>query len=179
MLHMPGYIDTCNLVFIAFRKIDNVIFRLEFKNGQCRVDIHLVSCGNLIEHHLKRVQIGKRFPTSKHIITIGRNLIHHFNAMTYLFCRKTFWMGIFFFIDAEGTMIAAVVRNKNSNSRSAFTRFVWMSCLNCACSSIHLRLYHVLIRLKFILPSRERQINGHSNLHCSVISNKHGHLLLS
>ena len=111
---------------------------------------------------------------------IDFNLIHHFNALAYLFCRKAFWMGIFFFVDAEGTMIAAVVRNKNGNSRSAFTRLVWMSCcLNCTCSSMYLRLYHILIRLKFFLPSRECPLSRQLISHRSVISYRHGHLLLS
>ena len=52
MLHMPGYVDACNLILIVFCKINDVIFRLEFKNRQRRIDIHFVRFRNLIEHHL-------------------------------------------------------------------------------------------------------------------------------
>ncbi len=119
VLHMARYIDTGNFMAVAFRKGDDVVFRLIFKDRQGRIDVYLMCHRNTVQHTLQRFHIGKRFAASKDKVTERRNAIHQADAPADSFFGKARHVFIFCLVDAERTMIVTVVRHENRDGSSA------------------------------------------------------------
>lgn len=119
MLHMARYVDAGNLMAVAFRKGDDVVFRLVFKDRQGRIDVYLMCHRNTVQHTLQRFHIGKRFAASEDKVTERRNAIHQADAPADSLFGKTSHVFIFCLVDAERTMIVTVIRHENRDGSSA------------------------------------------------------------
>ena len=126
MLHVAGDVDTGDLVLVALHESQNVGFRLVLGHRQGGVDINLVGSGDLVEHHLEGFQIGQRLTAGKHKITIGCDGVHPPDALTDFFGGKARQIRVFTFVDAEGTMVLAVIRDEDRYRGAAFPRLIGM-----------------------------------------------------
>jgi hypothetical protein len=89
--------------------------------GEGSVDVHLVGGRDLIQHHLQGMQVGKRLTTGKDEIAIGRDSIHNTDAFADFFCAESIQTAVFFFIDTERAVVAAVIGYEDRNGGAAFS----------------------------------------------------------
>ena len=81
VLHMAGYIDTGNLLFVFLQKSQDVLFRLVFGHRQSGIDINFMGGRNLVQHDLQGLQVCKWLAAGKDKVAAGRDGIHPADAI--------------------------------------------------------------------------------------------------
>ena len=76
-------------------------------------------------------EIGQRFTACKDKITIRRQTVHRFHAFFDGFQGKARAVCIFFLIDAERAVVLAVIRYKDRDRRTAFSRLIREGLCRC------------------------------------------------
>ena len=146
VLHqMAGYVDAGDLLPVFGHKVQHILRRVLLQHREGGVDVHLVGGGDLIQHHLQRGQVGKGLTAGKDKVAVGGDAIHHADALADLFGAEAVQTAVFFFINAEGAMVAAVIGHED--------------CDRCAAFSCHIRVVHVVILLE-------------RNLYCTTVNLK-------
>ena len=123
---MTGDVDAGDLVLVPLGKGEDVLLGLMLRDRKRGVDIDFVGVGNLVEHHLKRVQIRQRLTTGEDEVAAGSDGVHPPDAAADLLGGKTRQIRVFTFIDAKGAVILAVVGDENRHRGAAFPRLIGM-----------------------------------------------------
>ena len=123
---MPGDIDAGDFMPVPLQKGQHVFFRLEFRNGQGGVDIDFMGGGNLVQHELQSLQVGKRLAAGKDKVAVRSNRVHTADAGTDFLSGEPGQVGVLTFIDAEGAVILTVVGHEDCHRGAAFPRLVGM-----------------------------------------------------
>ncbi len=124
VLHVSRDVDACDFVLVFFGELEDVVLGLELGDGQGGVDINFVRGGDVVEHDLQRIEVGDRLTARENEVAHGRDGVHPVDAAADFFGRKSRQVGVFFFIDAEGAVVFAVVRDEYRDCRAAFAGFV-------------------------------------------------------
>ena len=137
---MAGDVHAGDLPLVPLRKRQHLLETGGLLRGEGGVDIHLVGGGDGVQHPLECVQIGQRLAAGEHKVTIGRDSVHGADAGDDLLQTETGAVCVFFFVDAEGAVVLAVVGNKDCDSSAALPCFIGMGHvvdnLSCKCTAI-------------------------------------------
>ena len=113
-------------MLVALGKGQDVLLRLVGGYRQGGVDVDLVGGGDLVQHGLELFNVGKRLAAGKHKIAVRGDGVHPADALADLFQREARQIRVLAFVDAEGAVVIAVIRDKNRHRGAAFTRLVGM-----------------------------------------------------
>ena len=125
-LHVAGDVDAGDLVLVPLREGQDVLLRLERGYRQGGVDIDLMGGGNLVQHTLQGLQVGKGFTAGEDEITVRSDGVHPADAGPDLLCGEAGQIRVFAFIDAERAVVFAVVGDEDGHGRAALPRLVGM-----------------------------------------------------
>ena len=123
---MTGDVDAGDLVLVPLGKGEDILLGLVLRDRKRGVDIDFVGVGNLVEHHLKCVQIRQRLAAGEDEVAVGRDGVHPLDAPADLLQGKPCHIRILAFIDAEGAVVLAVVRDKDRHRGAALPRLIGM-----------------------------------------------------
>ena len=126
VLQMAGDVHAGDLILVPLRKGQHLLKGGGGLGGEGGVDIDLVGGGDGVQHPLQGVQVGQRLAAGEHEIASGRDGVHHPDAVQNFVQREAGAVGIFFFVDAEGAVVLAVVGHKDRDSSAALPRFIGM-----------------------------------------------------
>ena len=126
---MAGNIHAGELRDVAVEEVNNLILAILVHNGQGGVNENSVAGRNGIQHSLEAFQICKGLAAGEYEVTLGGNRVDILNAFNYLLGAEAFVILIFSFVDAEGAIVAAIIRHKNCNSGAALSGFVKLAHL--------------------------------------------------
>jgi hypothetical protein len=121
---MAGNIDAGDLVLVSLGKCQNVLLGLRLKHGQSGVDEDSVGGGNQINHGLKLLDVSKGLTTGENKVAVGSDRVHAADALTDLLQRETGQICILAFVDAERTVVVAIVGNENGYGCAALTSLI-------------------------------------------------------
>ena len=111
---------------VPLRKCQNVRLGLVLGDGKGGVDIYLVGSGDFVQHHLEGLQVGEGLTPGEDEVAVGRDGVHPLDAPADLLQGKTCHIRILAFIDAEGAVVLAVVRDKDRHRGAALPRLIGM-----------------------------------------------------
>ena len=126
VLHVAGDVDAGDLVSVPLRKCQNVRLGLVLGDGKGGVDIYLVGGGDFVQHHLEGLQVGEGLTPGEDEVAVGRDGVHPLDAPADLLQGKPCHIRILAFIDAEGAVVLAVVRDKDRHRGAALPRLIGM-----------------------------------------------------
>ena len=126
VLQVAGDVHAGDLVLVPLRKGQHFLEGGVGLGGKGGVDINLVGGGDGVQHLLQCVQVGQRLAAGEHKITPGRDAVHHLDACQYLLQTEAGAVHVFFFVDAEGAVVLAVVGYEHRHGGAAFPRFIGM-----------------------------------------------------
>jgi len=113
-------------VSVPLRKCQNVRLGLVLGDGKGGVDIYLVGGGDFVQHHLEGLQVGEGLTPGEDEVAVGRDGVHPLDAPADLLQGKPCHIRILAFIDAEGAVVLAVVRDKDRHRGAALPRLIGM-----------------------------------------------------
>ena len=125
-LHVPGDVDAGDFMLVPLREGQNILLRLELGHRQRGVDIDLVGGGNLVQHGLENLEVGEGLAAGEDKIAVRRNGVHPADAGADFLGGEAGQVRVFAFIDAEGAVVLAVVRDEYRHRRAALPRLVGM-----------------------------------------------------
>ena len=134
MLHMAGDVDAGDLSPVPLRKSHDIVLALVLKDREGGVDKDPVGGGDLVQHPLQGLDIGEGLAAGKDEVTGRGDGIHPTDALQDLLQGEAGHVGILLFIDAERTVVLAVVGNKDRDGSAALSGFIRMThvdCLSC------------------------------------------------
>ena len=82
--------------------------------------------GDFVQHHLEGLQVGEGLTPGEDEVAVGRDGVHPLDAPADLLQGKTCHIRILAFIDAEGAVVLAVVRDKDRHRGAALPRLIGM-----------------------------------------------------
>ena len=123
---MAGDVDAGDLMLVFFGESQNVLLGLMLGDRKRGIDIDLVSGGDLVQHDLKRLQIGQRLSAGEYKVTIGGDGIHPPDALADFFRGEARQVRIFPLVDAEGAVVFAVIGDENRHRCAALPSFIGM-----------------------------------------------------
>ena len=126
VLQVAGDVHAGDLVLVPLREGQHFLEGGVGLGGEGGVDIDLVGGGDGVQHLLQCVQVGQRLAAGEHKITPGRDAVHHPDACQYLLQTEAGAVRVFFFVDAEGAVVLAVVGYEHRHGGAAFPRFIGM-----------------------------------------------------
>mgnify|MGYP002918634358 CR=1 FL=1 len=126
VLQVAGDVHAGDLVLVPLREGQHFLEGGVGLGGKGGVDIDLVGGGDGVQHLLQCVQVGQRLAAGEHKITPGRDAVHHLDACQYLLQTEAGAVRVFFFVDAEGAVVLAVVGYEHRHGGAAFPRFIGM-----------------------------------------------------
>ncbi len=79
-----------------------------------------------VQHHLEGLQVGEGLTPGEDEVAVGRDGVHPLDAPADLLQGKPCHIRILAFIDAEGAVVLAVVRDKDRHRGAALPRLIGM-----------------------------------------------------
>ena len=127
---MAGDVHAGDLIPVAPGKVDHFVKAGARLTGEGGVDVYLVGGGNGVQHLLQRHQIRQRLTAGEHEVAAGRDGVHGADAFDNLIQAEAAHISVFFFVDAERTVVLAVIGHKDGDGGAAFAGLVRVAHLD-------------------------------------------------
>lgn len=124
--HVSRAVDAGDLVLVLLSEGHQVILGHAVEGGEGGVDEDVVGGGNLVQHGLEGVQISEGLAAGKDEVTLGGDAVHGADALADFLQAEAHGILILLLVDAEGAVVAAVIRHENRDGCAALAGFVWI-----------------------------------------------------
>ena len=116
---VAGDIHAGDLVLVLLGKGNHLLGGVPLLHREGRVDIDLVRRRDGVQHLLQGIEVGQRLAAGEDEVARGRDFVHRADAAQDRLQAEARAVLILLLVDAEGTMVVAVIGNKDRDGSAA------------------------------------------------------------